>query len=219
MSSSSITFTTCWAGVMLFMTSSDRARTRTRSSRSSTTSTETSASSRAVRISPERVVHLLRVELAPRTELLEDTVQTVGQCVEHDRRERSGSRPVPVASAVLVVLDKETGGWRRSTSRTKRAASSLAAHRGPLVPHRASARSNWSYAVDRERAHVRDGPRGRDRRWDSALGNLFLAAALDRRGPAGLRSPWVARSRSCWTRSWCSDWVWVAAAKPSDPAG
>ena len=51
-SSSSTTFTICWPGVRLFMTSSDRARSRTRVRRSSATSTETSASSRAVRISP-----------------------------------------------------------------------------------------------------------------------------------------------------------------------
>ncbi len=40
---------------------------------------------------PERVLHLFRVELAPRTKLLEDTVQTVAQCVEHIE-ESPGSR-------------------------------------------------------------------------------------------------------------------------------
>src|SRR5581483_9668377 len=50
-SSSRTTLTTCWAGVRLRITSSERARVRTRSSRSSATSTATSASSRAVRMS------------------------------------------------------------------------------------------------------------------------------------------------------------------------
>ena len=50
-SSSRTTLITCWAGVRLFMTSSESARSRTRARRSSATSAATSASSSAVRMS------------------------------------------------------------------------------------------------------------------------------------------------------------------------
>ena len=85
-SSSSMTFTTCWAGVRLFMTSSDSARARTRVEEVVGDLDGDVGLEQGGADLGQGVVHLLGVELAPAAELLEDAVEAVAQSVEHKVR-------------------------------------------------------------------------------------------------------------------------------------
>ena len=89
-SSSLTAFTTCWPGVRLFDSASMPQRSRTPSRNALTTDSSTSASSRAARISAQRLVEVALRDPSPAAQRRGDLVEPLGERVEHVRSRLPG---------------------------------------------------------------------------------------------------------------------------------